>query len=151
MIRRPPRSTRTDTLFPYTTLFRSLQPVNTKIVEAGQLDPPVVHGANAAQHLAFRKVQDSLALLQKLPRFVFWEVARRVADHRCQPARRDLAPDDALALVGLAPVYARRVLWQQTPDRQQPARRPVKLRRLVIRYVRQFGLPAFVHQIQSSE
>src|SRR3546814_16841646 len=27
MIRRPPRSTRTDTLFPYTTLFRSLHPV----------------------------------------------------------------------------------------------------------------------------
>src|SRR3546814_4112036 len=26
MIRRPPRSTRTDTLFPYTTLFRSLAP-----------------------------------------------------------------------------------------------------------------------------
>src|SRR3546814_1662498 len=26
MIRRPPRSTRTDTLFPYTTLFRSLMP-----------------------------------------------------------------------------------------------------------------------------
>src|SRR3546814_5868813 len=34
MIRRPPRSTRTDTLFPYTTLFRSpvdkMGPVNTK-------------------------------------------------------------------------------------------------------------------------
>src|SRR3546814_12694947 len=27
MIRRPPRSTRTDTLFPYTTLFRSFGPV----------------------------------------------------------------------------------------------------------------------------
>src|SRR3546814_4750003 len=27
MIRRPPRSTRTDTLFPYTTLFRSQYPV----------------------------------------------------------------------------------------------------------------------------
>src|SRR3546814_5314463 len=27
MIRRPPRSTRTDTLFPYTTLFRSVAPV----------------------------------------------------------------------------------------------------------------------------
>src|SRR3546814_16676236 len=26
MLRRPPRSTRTDTPFPYTTLFRSLQP-----------------------------------------------------------------------------------------------------------------------------
>src|SRR3546814_2834026 len=28
MIRRPPRSTRTDTLFPYTTLFRSLASVS---------------------------------------------------------------------------------------------------------------------------
>src|SRR3546814_18693531 len=28
MIRRPPRSTRTDTLFPYTTLFRSLAKLN---------------------------------------------------------------------------------------------------------------------------
>src|SRR3546814_16250943 len=28
MIRRPPRSTRTDTLFPYTTLFRSIQVVH---------------------------------------------------------------------------------------------------------------------------
>src|SRR3546814_15306873 len=27
MIRRPPRSPRTDTLFPYTTLFRSVEPV----------------------------------------------------------------------------------------------------------------------------
>src|SRR3546814_6556701 len=27
MIRRPPRSTRTDTLFPYTTLFRSVLPM----------------------------------------------------------------------------------------------------------------------------
>src|SRR3546814_4335779 len=29
MIRRPPRSTRTDTLFPYTTLFRSIQTKET--------------------------------------------------------------------------------------------------------------------------
>src|SRR3546814_11323302 len=28
MIRRPPRSTRTDTLFPYTTLFRSIYQAN---------------------------------------------------------------------------------------------------------------------------
>src|SRR3546814_1503846 len=30
MIRRPPRSTRTDTLFPYTTLFRSLPDESTR-------------------------------------------------------------------------------------------------------------------------
>src|SRR3546814_18641062 len=29
MIRRPPRSTRTDTLFPYTTLFRSMVPIGS--------------------------------------------------------------------------------------------------------------------------
>src|SRR3546814_10688996 len=31
MIRRPPRSTRTDTLFPYTTLFRSTAPSRTNL------------------------------------------------------------------------------------------------------------------------
>src|SRR3546814_3202256 len=36
MIRRPPRSTRTDTLFPYTTLFRS---VDAKVI-APNLDKP---------------------------------------------------------------------------------------------------------------
>src|SRR3546814_14363354 len=33
MIRRPPRSTRTDTLFPYTTLFRSLGAPGLGLVE----------------------------------------------------------------------------------------------------------------------
>src|SRR3546814_13080736 len=33
MIRRPPRSTRTDTLFPYTTLFRSLHPLPVPCVQ----------------------------------------------------------------------------------------------------------------------
>src|SRR3546814_1427223 len=31
MIRRPPRSTRTDTLFPYTTLFRSVSEIDLKL------------------------------------------------------------------------------------------------------------------------
>src|SRR3546814_1814100 len=34
MIRRPPRSTRTDTLFPYTTLFRSQIDILTPIITA---------------------------------------------------------------------------------------------------------------------
>src|SRR3546814_19276818 len=42
MIRRPPRSTRTDTLFPYTTLFRS---VKSKRSVTGAVDfaPPSAH------------------------------------------------------------------------------------------------------------
>src|SRR3546814_290056 len=35
MIRRPPRSTRTDTLFPYTTLFRSCLPPSGEAVVTG--------------------------------------------------------------------------------------------------------------------
>src|SRR3546814_21100243 len=45
MIRRPPRSTRTDTLFPYTTLFRSVaflvQPV-PPIVGVDDRDMPIL-------------------------------------------------------------------------------------------------------------
>src|SRR3546814_19112186 len=37
MIRRPPRSTRTDTLFPYTTLFRSQHEPNALLAVAGGL------------------------------------------------------------------------------------------------------------------
>src|SRR3546814_7932232 len=35
MIRRPPRSTRTDTLFPYTTLFRSVRAVDQRVQHLG--------------------------------------------------------------------------------------------------------------------
>src|SRR3546814_14830352 len=34
MIRRPPRSTRTDTLFPYTTLFRSIDALVSRFIPA---------------------------------------------------------------------------------------------------------------------
>src|SRR3546814_20003167 len=37
MIRRPPRSTRTDTLFPYTTLFRSVLATNTSSISITRL------------------------------------------------------------------------------------------------------------------
>src|SRR3546814_6602204 len=40
MIRRPPRSTRTDTLFPYTTLFRSYALVGPPAVRTIQASPP---------------------------------------------------------------------------------------------------------------
>src|SRR3546814_10013229 len=43
MIRRPPRSTRTDTLVPYTTLFRSAD--HTVKVGAGDVERPVVRCA----------------------------------------------------------------------------------------------------------
>src|SRR3546814_3138419 len=40
MIRQPPRSTRTDTLFPYTTLFRSVLASATLLAACGDTDDP---------------------------------------------------------------------------------------------------------------
>src|SRR3546814_2120711 len=45
MIRRPPRSTRTDTLFPYTTLFRSAEPVQVMAHNAVVHDLPLSSAA----------------------------------------------------------------------------------------------------------
>src|SRR3546814_7805661 len=42
MIRRPPRSTRTDTLFPYTTLFRSVSPSRDEDAGGYLLVPAVI-------------------------------------------------------------------------------------------------------------
>src|SRR3546814_4681821 len=51
MIRRPPRSTRTDTLLPYTTLFRSRRDVRTDAARASlpRLYPPPGFAAAAAR------------------------------------------------------------------------------------------------------
>src|SRR3546814_12177005 len=62
IIRRPPRSTRTDTHFPYTTLFRSRSAVDEIEVErlepggAGELDAshhvgPIVRAAQRGEHV----------------------------------------------------------------------------------------------------
>src|SRR3546814_14804113 len=72
MIRRPPRSTRTDTLFPYTTLFRSVVAVDqlfaATVAENGfdftalvAHDEPRVGGrvgGKAARHLLARRIAD---------------------------------------------------------------------------------------------
>src|SRR3546814_17874414 len=64
MKRRPPRSTRTDTLFPYTTLFRSLTgriasgklKVNMPI-KAIDADGKVVEEGRATKIMAFRGIE----------------------------------------------------------------------------------------------
>src|SRR3546814_17270593 len=53
MIRRPPRSTRTDTLFPYTTLFRSDDETKTRHMfrlKAWQTQNPHQRGRDEADH-----------------------------------------------------------------------------------------------------
>src|SRR3546814_18758131 len=75
MIRRPPRSTRTDTLFPYTTLFRSEQvikrliPVRTHILRNGLIPFLAIgedrinieHHATKSEHAVLHNVADTEA------------------------------------------------------------------------------------------
>src|SRR3546814_19140886 len=61
MLRRPPRSTRTDTLFPYTTLFRSSVKVCcssvpfgiTELLMAAPLPYPALVASHAGNWIAF--------------------------------------------------------------------------------------------------
>src|SRR3546814_20331762 len=68
MIRRPPRSTRTDTLFPYTTLFRS----HAAVVEAHhRIDETLAEfaaeqGLAADAHLVHHDIGDMAARLAHL-------------------------------------------------------------------------------------
>src|SRR3546814_1674818 len=67
MIRRPPRSTRTDTLFPYTTLFRSAQLYAEPGIErrGGQpVSAPVTVGANALRGEAELRVGERAVVLR---------------------------------------------------------------------------------------
>src|SRR3546814_6368465 len=57
MIRRPPRSTRTDTLFPYTTLFRSLAAAAARHSRNGQI--PLTSSATLRSMVVFAPPAES--------------------------------------------------------------------------------------------
>src|SRR3546814_15696765 len=91
MIRRPPRSTRTDTLFPYTTLFRSL------------------HDGEVLRHTTATSAGDAILAEQLL------DVGHRVRLRRCVDANRltgraaerdHLTVDDAAAADGVGTTSA---------------------------------------------
>src|SRR3546814_8126737 len=67
MIRRPPRSTRTDTLFPYTTLFRSEFVARFERVKARRSSvgagPRAKEAVNVPHKFAFRSNRDEVALV----------------------------------------------------------------------------------------
>src|SRR3546814_19387746 len=82
MSRRPPRSTRTDTLCPYTTLFRSFSPIALTAAMAGRggfqprsfavpAPPPVVDAAIAAPQPAEDPFAHGLAEGQRLAETAF--------------------------------------------------------------------------------
>src|SRR3546814_17719021 len=71
MIRRPPRSTRTDTLFPYTTLFRSLPTARNRYFRAGPI------ASKTKGHQAPNAVPANRPALLALPRHCSQQAATR--------------------------------------------------------------------------
>src|SRR3546814_5500482 len=76
MIRRPPRSTRTDTLFPYTTLFRSAAPLPIAYTKAALARGPQPLEALLAQEadsqtLLFNRSEEHTSELQSLMRISY--------------------------------------------------------------------------------
>src|SRR3546814_9995940 len=97
MIRRPPRSTRTDTLFPYTTLFRSMAEIIGRsyfdIAMAAVLPAFLFYlGAFATIHfIAINRSEEHTSELQSLMRISYavfclkkkhQETYERSTDHR---------------------------------------------------------------------
>src|SRR3546814_15834627 len=94
MIRRPPRSTRTDTLFPYTTLFRSVLLAGLVEADGGDLRL-AVEGATLVEH---QGDGDGAIVHQLLAAFQHRAVARQQAAAVIdQPAARHLVHDGGLA------------------------------------------------------
>src|SRR3546814_3163935 len=73
MIRRPPRSTRTDTLFPYTTLFRSCPPRYDQ--QRPSASPDTVHAPSpsrsASRNAASSRSEEHTSELQSLMRISY--------------------------------------------------------------------------------
>src|SRR3546814_3648865 len=86
MIRRPPRSTRTDTLFPYTTLFRSLAAEDAELMlEADEIERLAIDEIGGGAIVGHLALPDCLA--DGWRKFV---VAARL-DHRDNGRIRNLA------------------------------------------------------------
>src|SRR3546814_12554457 len=60
MIRRPPRSTRTDTLFPYTALFRSFKEKVGKLDAPAEMKAKLIADASAALSGPFKRGFDAM-------------------------------------------------------------------------------------------
>src|SRR3546814_13665752 len=106
MIRRPPRSTRTDTLFPYTTLFRSL----ARLLDAGR----EVSGTAVLQIVAIDAGDDHVTQAHVADRL--GEMARLVGIQRIRPAVRNIAERAATCADVAHDHERRRALAEALPE-----------------------------------
>src|SRR3546814_10891956 len=105
IIRRPPRSTRTDTLFPYTTRFRS-PPIHARLrrkLRGGHLCRPAQFAWRHVEHALESAAEEGIAVVSRLAGYVLYRqaclvrVAQRI-ERRLQAHDADIGKDAALRL-----------------------------------------------------
>src|SRR3546814_19050572 len=127
MIRRPPRSTRTDTTFPYTTLFRSVfLGAAAKLVQIARTIGPCQADADRAFFIAEDRVERVLRCRGQRYRAIA-DVALRigvgVVEVDKEAVKRVWQEGERLLIAELQPLYGRLVPVQRA---QRPvARTPV--------------------------
>src|SRR3546814_6955678 len=96
MIRRPPRSTRTDTLFPYTTLFRSIEAGYERL-----LDILAPHVGGARYLFGSRPSLADFALYGQLEQLTIDPQPPRICRERAPVVESwAITPDDAYGIDG---------------------------------------------------
>src|SRR3546814_20693632 len=124
MIRRPPRSTRTDTLFPYTTLFRSADARRAQ-------SPGLRQGGAAARWIYNGKCRDAVIVP------VVTQIARltdRVAKPVCIEGADEIVWSRSVQGCGTSAVPTRGVMHKKTGRLTRKIGRP-SCRARVCRYV----------------
>src|SRR3546814_7989094 len=81
MIRRPPRSTRTDTLFPYTTLFRSFDRQGRACYGAGIRSGALLDALGLLFGRWHFAPQDGASLLRELTRIKSVEIGKPLGEY----------------------------------------------------------------------
>src|SRR3546814_12625563 len=87
MIRRPPRSTRTDTLFPYPTLFRSADADDAARPE----QRPEIRRQAAEQGAKGPKARtpyDQIPSVSAVRKTSEWEARKNIDDGKCRPLQQ---------------------------------------------------------------
>src|SRR3546814_18324142 len=88
MIRRPPRSTRTDTLFPYTTLFRSRRKARRRGANGVRLSCRM---SSRSAHAGLTRSEEHTSELQSLMRisYAVFCLKKKTVNHRQQRIHDD--------------------------------------------------------------
>src|SRR3546814_11815456 len=117
MIRRPPRSTRTDTLFPYTTLFRSGSRPASRCPPGVVAQPARKAAATSGRPMGTERIYAPLNIFETgltasiVVRF-YWTPTRT-----CQPfgrLKKDLVPHPVAALVPVPQIDIRQTSGART-------------------------------------